>query len=81
MILGDEEQKQGRVKIKELGLKLPEGDPERDGVVVELKDLVSEVRARLDKRKETDTLDALLRSLNTGGVPDPSTMKEGSGGV
>ena len=47
VILGEEEQAQGKVKIKEMGLE--EGHPEKAGVVVELKDLVEEVRERLGR--------------------------------
>lgn len=45
VILGEEEQARGQCKVKELGL--PEGHPEKDGVVVELGDLVKEIKARL----------------------------------
>ncbi|KAJ9648481.1 Cytoplasmic and mitochondrial histidine tRNA synthetase [Coniosporium tulheliwenetii] len=40
----------GKVKIKEMGL--PEGHPEKDGVMVEKSNLVQEVRERLRKFKE-----------------------------
>ena len=49
VILGEEEQAQGKVKIKELGL--PEGHPEKDGVLVQLTELARELRERI-KRKE-----------------------------
>lgn len=48
VILGDEEQAQGKVKIKEMGLK--DGHPEKGGVVVGLGELVGEVRARLGRK-------------------------------
>ena len=51
VILGEEEQAQGKVKIKEMGLE--DGQPEKAGVMVELKDLVEEVRVRL-RRKDTN---------------------------
>ena len=47
VILGEDEQAQGKIKIKELGL--PEGHPEKDGVAVPLADLVSEMRKRLGR--------------------------------
>ncbi|MCJ1226064.1 Cytoplasmic and mitochondrial histidine tRNA synthetase [Toensbergia leucococca] len=50
VILGEEEQALGKVKIKELGL--PDGHPEKDGVLVLLKDLVAEVQERLRKKAE-----------------------------
>lgn len=45
VILGEDEFKAGKVKIKKMGL--PEGHPEKDGVVVEKKELVEELRSRL----------------------------------
>ncbi|KAI9852453.1 MAG: Cytoplasmic and mitochondrial histidine tRNA synthetase [Vezdaea acicularis] len=54
VILGEEEQAQGKVKIKELGL--PEGHPEKDGVLVQLTELVRELRERI-KRKESGLQD------------------------
>ncbi|KAJ9668991.1 Cytoplasmic and mitochondrial histidine tRNA synthetase [Coniosporium apollinis] len=50
VILGEDELAQGKVKIKEMGL--PEGHPEKDGVMVEKSNLVQEVRERLRKFKE-----------------------------
>jgi histidyl-tRNA synthetase len=51
VILGEDEQIAGKVKIKEMGL--PEGHPEKDGVLVELKDLTAEVKRRLAMKGET----------------------------
>ena len=45
MILGEDEQAQGMVKIKEMGL--PEGHPEKDGVLVKLDELIPRVREKL----------------------------------
>lgn len=50
MILGEDEQAQGKLKIKELGL--PERHPEKDGVLIEIDRLVDEVRKRLLAREE-----------------------------
>lgn len=50
VILGEDEQAQGKVRIKELGLR--EGHPEKDGVLVQMSDLVEEVRGRLRRREE-----------------------------
>jgi len=44
VILGEDELKAGKVKIKEMGL--PEGHPEKDGVVVEKVKLVEELLSR-----------------------------------
>lgn len=46
VILGEEELKGGKVKIKEMGL--PEGHAEKDGVEVEMDKLVQEMQKRLE---------------------------------
>ena len=51
VILGEDEQAAGKVKIKEMGL--PEGHPEKDGVLVEIKNLAIEVKKRLAMKAET----------------------------
>jgi histidyl-tRNA synthetase len=51
VILGEDEQIAGRVKIKEMGL--PEGHPEKDGVLVDIKDLTAEVKRKLEMKAET----------------------------
>ena len=61
MILGDDEEKAGKVKIKELGL--PEGHPEKDGVMVNKADLVREVRSRLEKPGSMDSVTASTDEL------------------
>lgn len=48
VILGEDELAAGEVKIKEMGL--PEGHPEKDGVLVKISDLPSEVKSRLERR-------------------------------
>jgi histidyl-tRNA synthetase len=54
IILGEEEVAQGKVKIKENGLRLDH--PEKEGVMVKLSDLVSEVKARIQRKAELDSL-------------------------
>jgi histidyl-tRNA synthetase len=51
VILGEDEQKAGKAKIKEMGL--PEGHPEKDGVLVDIKDLTIEIKKRLAAKAET----------------------------
>ncbi|KAL8864034.1 MAG: hypothetical protein Q9174_007486, partial [Haloplaca sp. 1 TL-2023] len=63
VILGEDEEKAGKVKIKELGL--PEGHPEKDGVMVNKTDLAQEVRSRLDKQASTDAVTASMDGLET----------------
>lgn len=65
------------MKIKELGL--PEGHPEKDGVMVSKADLVREVRSRLEKPDATDSVTA---SINELVVEDTKTSgKTGDDGV
>lgn len=45
VILGEDELAQGMMKIKQLGL--PDGHPEKEGVMVRRNDLVAEVKNRL----------------------------------
>ncbi|KAF6230039.1 hypothetical protein HO133_004377 [Letharia lupina] len=63
VILGEDEQAQGKVKIKEMGL--PEGHPEKDGVMVDTKDLVQEVREKLRRKAESDGLVEGMTELDT----------------
>lgn len=65
VILGDEEQAQGKVKIKEMGLE--DGHPEKAGVVVELRELVAEVRGRLGRKAGEGEVVAGLKGLGVGG--------------
>jgi len=54
VILGESELEQGTVKIKEMGLR--EGHPEKEGVMVKLADLVSEVKQRLKRKANLDSM-------------------------
>ncbi|GAB1733463.1 hypothetical protein NU195Hw_g9367t1 [Hortaea werneckii] len=47
VILGEDELKAGKCKVKEMGL--PEGHAEKEGVMVELENLEEEVRGRIEK--------------------------------
>ena len=50
VILGEDEQKAGNVKIKKMGL--PEGHPEKEGVLVKIDQLPSELNQRLEKKAD-----------------------------
>ena len=50
VILGEDEQAKGQVRIKELGLEA--GHAEKDGVLVDLTNLVEEVKQRLRRKEE-----------------------------
>ncbi|KAH9908914.1 hypothetical protein F4778DRAFT_204033 [Xylariomycetidae sp. FL2044] len=52
VVLGEEELAQGKVKIKEMGLR--DGHPEKEGVLVNLSELVQEVKQRLLRKQELD---------------------------
>ena len=63
VILGEDEQAQGKVKIKEMGL--PEGHPEKDGVMVDITDLVAQVRERLRNKVDGDQLAEDVNGMST----------------
>jgi histidyl-tRNA synthetase len=52
VILGEDELKAGKVKIKELGLE--EGHPEKEGVLVALDDMVKGIKNRLAVKREAE---------------------------
>lgn len=52
IVLGEEEVANGQVKIKEMGL--PETNPEKEGVLVPVENLVNEVRSRLARKARVD---------------------------
>jgi histidyl-tRNA synthetase len=67
VVLGEDELAQGKVKIKEMGLQ--EGHPEKEGVLVNLSDLVNEVKERLRRKAELDSLAVQAEGLKVvGGV-------------
>jgi len=49
VILGEDEQAKGEVRVKEMGL--PDGHPEKEGVLVKITNLAAEVSRRVDARK------------------------------
>lgn len=67
VVLGEEEVAQGKVKIKEMGLR--DGHPEKEGVLVNLDDLVAEVKQRLRRKAELDDMTKQAEGLKVvGGV-------------
>ncbi|KAI5793139.1 hypothetical protein EDC01DRAFT_615755 [Geopyxis carbonaria] len=52
VVLGEEEMERGLVKVKEMGL--PEGHAEKNGVDVEIGELVTEVRRRMREKEERE---------------------------
>ena len=73
VILGEEEQAMGKVKIKELGLQ--EGHPEKDGVLVDLSDLIPQVRRRLANKAIEEGGDGGMKMLEM--KVEEMKMKEG----
>ncbi|KAF4625776.1 hypothetical protein G7Y89_g12388 [Cudoniella acicularis] len=54
VVIGEDEMAQGKVKIKEMGLR--DGHPEKEGVLVNLTDLVAEVRKRILRKSNLEEL-------------------------
>ncbi|KAF7559626.1 hypothetical protein G7046_g4528 [Stylonectria norvegica] len=52
IFLGEDEVAQGKVKIKEMGLQ--EGHPEKEGILVDIKDMTREMKVRLERKKALD---------------------------
>lgn len=77
MILGEDELASGQVKIKEMGL--PEGHPEKEGVLVEIKKLVDEVKLRIDNYNNKATATASAVTDATAAVADLSVKTEDAG--
>lgn len=64
VIIGEDELAAGKVKIKENGLGLKDPNhPEKEGVLVNLSDLVSEVKQRLKRQAELDGIAHAARGL------------------
>lgn len=75
VILGEDEQAQGKVRIKELGLR--EGHPEKDGVLVNMSALVTEVTERLRRKEETAHRDAGADADAIGDVEGSISIRTG----
>lgn len=54
IVLGEDELAQGKVKIKEMGL--PDGHAEKEGVLVDISDLVLQVKERLARKNQLDNI-------------------------
>jgi histidyl-tRNA synthetase len=61
VILGEDEQAAGKVKVKELGL--PEGHPEKDGVLVDLSGLATDVRKRLERKEKGHSVEEVAETV------------------
>lgn len=54
VVIGEEEVAQGKVKIKEMGLR--EGHPEKEGILINLVDVATEVKQRLRRKADLENL-------------------------
>ncbi|KFY10397.1 hypothetical protein V491_07667 [Pseudogymnoascus sp. VKM F-3775] len=61
VIFGEDEVAKKQVKIKEMGL--PDGHPEKDGVVVEISNLVDEVKRRIANQTDVGALTEKVEGL------------------
>lgn len=61
VIFGEDEIAKKQVKIKEMGL--PDGHPEKDGVVVEISRLVDEVKRRIANQTDVGALAQKVEDL------------------
>ncbi|KAL9118908.1 MAG: hypothetical protein Q9187_004537 [Circinaria calcarea] len=80
VILGEDEQAQGKVKIKELGVS--DDHPEKEGVLVSLSDLVVEVRERIRKKAGAESVDRVTEATNRLSIGgEKENVKTGDDGV
>ena len=80
VILGEDEQAQGKVKIKELGVS--DDHPEKEGVLISLSDLVVEVRERIRRKADVESVDKMIEAANGLGVEgDSQNVTTGDDGI
>ena len=75
VILGEDEQAQGKVKIKEMGL--PDGHAEKDGILVNIHDLVFEMKSRLRGQAANPAVDDLTNGAQDLSVDQQSPANSG----
>ena len=61
IFLGEDEIAQNKVKIKEMGL--PDGHPEKEGVMVDMDDLAKEIQARIQRKQNLDDMTTRAEGL------------------
>ncbi|KAH7170588.1 hypothetical protein EDB81DRAFT_753087 [Dactylonectria macrodidyma] len=75
IFLGEDEVAGGKVKIKEMGL--PDDHPEKEGVLVDLKDMTREVKVRLQRKRELDEMTRQAEGLRVvHGIKGDEVKKE-----
>ena len=53
IILGEDELKAGKAKLKQMGL--PDGHPEKEGVMIDMADIVTEVKKAITRLDQNTT--------------------------
>jgi histidyl-tRNA synthetase len=67
IFIGEDELAQGKIKIKEMGLK--DGHPEKDGVLVDTTRMADELKYRIQRKKELESITIQAEGLRVvGGV-------------
>lgn len=61
IFLGDDEVNEKKVKIKEMGL--PKDHPEKEGILVDQKEMVAAVKLRLDRKSKLDEVSLQAEGL------------------
>lgn len=79
VIFGEDEFAKNQVKIKELGLHLPQDHPDKDGVVVEISNLVDEVRRRLANQTDVGALTQKTEGLKVEAVEAVKSVEAPAG--
>lgn len=75
VIIGEDEIAQGKVKLKENGL--PKDHPEKEGILVNISDLVSEIKQRLKRIADLDSLTREAEGLRVvGGIRGEPAIDE-----
>ena len=74
IILGEDELKEGKCKLKEMGL--PEGHPEKEGVMVEMAQLEDEVKAKIRSRESKGLVEG-VNGMVLDGTPDATSAASG----
>ncbi|RFU81453.1 histidyl-trna synthetase [Trichoderma arundinaceum] len=74
IFIGEDELAQGKVKIKEMGLK--DGHPEKDGVLVDTTRMPEELKYRIQRKRELESITIQAEGLKVvGGVKGDQAIK------
>lgn len=74
VFIGEDELAQGKVKIKEMGLK--DGHPEKEGVLVDTSRMAEDLKYRIQRKKELESITIQAEGLKVvGGVKGDAAVK------